>query len=74
MTLKSISTSKDITIETDNNTLCTIEIYTYLGTIVYKDAILPKNKMINIKGLNPGKYIIHISNEFKLTKQQIQIT
>ncbi|HIP36387.1 MAG TPA: T9SS type A sorting domain-containing protein [Crocinitomix sp.] len=73
MTVKSISTSKNITIKTENNSVYNIEICTYLGTTVFKDTILPKNKIITIKGLNSGKYIINISNELKLTKQQIEI-
>ncbi len=71
MTVKSISTSKNISIETENNSAYQIEICTFLGTTIFKDKILPKNKIINIKGLNAGKYIIHISNELKLIKKQI---
>ncbi|MEE9349040.1 MAG: T9SS type A sorting domain-containing protein [Flavobacteriaceae bacterium] len=73
MTVKSISTLKNIRIETENDSNYTIEIRTYLGTTIFKDTILPKNKIISIKGLNPGKYIIHISNELKLIKRQINI-
>ena len=73
MTVKSISTSKDIIINTENNTVYKIEICTFLGSTVFKDFIKPINKNIKIKGLNPGKYIIYISDENKLVKQQIKL-
>ncbi len=73
MSIKIISTSNNLTITTLNNTVCLIEICTYLGTTVFKDKITPINNVIKIKGLNPGKYIIHISNKEKSIKQQINI-
>jgi len=73
MTIKSISTSKNITIKTENNTVYLVEIRTFLGTTVFKDFIKPISKTIKIKGLNAGKYIIQISNDKKLTNQQIHI-
>ncbi len=73
MTVKSISTSKNITIKTDDNTVYLVEIRTFLGTTVFKDFINPVDKTIKIKGLNIGKYIIQISNDKKLTNQQIHL-
>lgn len=73
MTIKNISKSKNITIKTENNTVYLVEIRTFLGTTVFKDYINPINKIIKIKGLNPGKYTIQISNDKKLTNQQIHI-
>jgi len=73
MTIKSISTSKNLTVTTLNNTVHLIDISTFLGTMVFKDNIKPKNNIIKIKGLNTGKYIIHISNNYRSTKQQINI-
>jgi len=73
MTIKSISTSNNLTITTLSNTYYLIEICTYLGTIVFKDDIKPKDNKIIIKGLNPGKYVIQISNNSKLIKKQINI-
>ncbi|WP_457611199.1 hypothetical protein [Lutibacter sp.] len=73
MSIKIISTSNNVTITTVNNTLYLIEISTYLGSIVYKDHIKPKNNKITIRGLNSGKYVIHISNKEKSTKQHINI-
>jgi hypothetical protein len=71
--VKSISTTDNLIIKTKNNTNYLIEIRTYLGTTVFKDNISPKNNTIKITGLNPGKYIIHISNKYKSTKKQINI-
>lgn len=73
MTVKSISTSKNITIKTGDSTVYLVEIRTFLGTTVFKDVIKPINKTIKIKGLNIGKYTIQISNNKKLTNQQIHI-
>lgn len=73
MTIKSISTSKNIIIRTENDTVYLVEIRTFLGTTVFKDFIKPTNKTIKIKGLNIGKYTIQISNDKKLTNQQIHI-
>ncbi len=73
MSIKSISTSNNLIITTLNNTNYLIEIRTFLGTTVFKDSIKPANNTILIKGLNPGKYIIHISNDTKLIKRQIAI-
>ena len=73
MSVKSISTSNNLTITTKNNKSYLIEIRTFLGTTVFKDSIKPENNTIKIKGLNAGKYIIHISNDATSIKQQIQI-
>jgi len=73
MTVKSISASKTLMITTFNNTVHLIEISTFLGTTIFKDHIKPINNIIKIKGLNTGKYIIHISNQSKSSKQQINI-
>ena len=73
MTVKSISTSKDIIIKTEHDTIYTVEISTYLGTIVFMDTITPVDKTIKIKGLSKGKYIIQISNNSSFTKEQISI-
>ncbi|HHC78980.1 MAG TPA: T9SS type A sorting domain-containing protein [Flavobacteriia bacterium] len=73
MSIKSISTSNNLTITTVNNKNYLIEIRTFLGTTVFKDTVKPNNNTIQIKGLNPGKYIIHISNDANAIKQQIHI-
>jgi len=73
MTLKCIITYNDLTIKTENNAEYVIEIRTYLGTTVFKDTIIPINKTITVKGLNAGKYIIHISNDNKIIEQQIKV-
>lgn len=73
MTIKRIANSKSITIPTENNHIHTIEICTFLGTTVFKDSIQPINNTIKINGLNPGKYTINITSDFKLTKRQINI-
>jgi hypothetical protein len=69
MTDKSISTSNNITLSALSDSRYLIEICTYLGTTVFKDFIKPKDRLIKIKGLNLGKYIIHISNETKYIKK-----
>ncbi|WP_456376058.1 hypothetical protein [Lutibacter sp.] len=73
MSIKIISTSNNLIISTVNNALYLVEISTYLGAIVYKDHIKPKNNKITIKGLDAGKYSIQISNNTKLIKQQVNI-
>ena len=73
MVVKNISTSENFIIHTENNSVCTIEITTYLGTTVFKDTITPINKTIKIKGLNPGKYIVNISNNSKLLNNFLNI-
>lgn len=73
MTIKSLANSKSVTIATENNDKHIIEICTFLGTTVFKDTIQPVNNTIKINGLNPGKYIIHITNDLKLIKKQINI-
>jgi hypothetical protein len=73
MTVKSISTSKNILIKTENNAVYQIKISSILGTTIFKDTILPKNNTIEIKGLNPGKYIIQVSNDLIFTRRQINI-
>ncbi len=71
--MKSISTVSNLIIATEKNTNYLIEIRTYLGTTVFKDIIEPKKNRIEIKGLDPGKYIVHISNKTKSVQQQINI-
>jgi len=73
MTVKSISTSKNISIKTECDTAYTVEIRTYLGTVVFKDIITPFNKTITIKGLSKGKYIIQVSNNTTFLKKQISL-
>ncbi len=73
MIIKSMSTSKNISIKTERDTLCLVEICTFLGTTVFRDYIKPKDNKIKIKGLNTGKYIIHVSNDSKQISKQIKI-